>query len=74
MGLLGDMATLVLGGTSMLVPTVAATVHVPTKSVGGPLSAAVSPAFAVCRLVSDGHSHQCDVSICSFDLHFSNHF
>ena len=43
MGLLGDLATLVLWGASILVSTVAAAVNTPTKSVGGPLFATPSP-------------------------------
>ena len=32
-----------------------------------------SPAFVVCRLFNDDHSHQCEViSHCGFDLHFSH--
>ena len=32
-----------------------------------------SPAFAICRLINDGHSDCCEVvPHCSFDLHFSN--
>ena len=31
-----------------------------------------SPAFVVCRLFHDGHSEWCEISHCSFDLHFSD--
>ena len=39
----------------------------------GSLFSTPSPTFIVCRFFDDGHSDWCEViSICSFDLHFSN--
>ena len=42
---------------------------------GGSLLSTPFPAFIVCRLFDDGHSHWCEViPHCSLDLHFSNYW
>ena len=74
-GLLGYMVVLflVFQGISILSSIVAYQFTFPlTVQEHSPFSTP-SAAFIVCRLFYDGHSDRCEVvSLCSFDLHFSN--
>ena len=74
-GLLGHMVVLflVFKGISILSSIVAVSIYIPTTVQEHSLFSTPSPAFIVCRLLDDGHSDRCEViSLCSFDLHFSN--
>ena len=51
---------------------VAATIYIPTKSVGG-FFPILSSALGVYSLFIDGHYDQCELVLdCNFDLHLSN--
>jgi len=64
---------LFFSGISILFSTVAATIYLPTNSVGEFLFSTPSTAFVICRIFDYGYSDWCDlVPHCSFDLHFSN--
>ena len=74
--LLDPMIILFLGfwGTSIQFSIVTSPTYIPTDSVGGFPFSTCSPAFVICRNFNDGHSDWCKVvSLCGFDVHFSNH-
>ena len=49
----------------------AASIYIPTNSVGGFPFSAFSLTFVICGLSSDGHSNRCEVvSHCGFDMYF----
>ena len=75
MGLLDHMGILLLvfKEISILFSIVATLIYIPTNGVGGFPSLHTLLAFAIGRLVNDGHPDGCEeVPHCSFDLHFSN--
>ena len=73
MGLLDDRVTIL--SLHNVVHSGCTSLHSPPAVQEGPLVSTSSPAFAVCRIFSDGHSDWYEVvPHCGFDLHFSNDY